>query len=136
MPEIRTSADLRDRYDEISALCRERPEPVFITEGGKDDLAVMSREVYGQLKLYGELYELIQEDVNNIHDGDARTPAEVIRNARGRLFARALKEFQDSMAGEAKKAGINTEEDAVRLVKEVRAEMAAEEAAKEADAGA
>ena len=46
MPSIRSSADLRNQYNEISTFCHEYDEPVFITKNGKGDLAVMSIEAY------------------------------------------------------------------------------------------
>ena len=49
MPNIRSSADLRNSYNEISTFCHEYAEPVFITKNGKGDLAVMSIEAYEQL---------------------------------------------------------------------------------------
>ena len=49
MPKIRSSADLRNNYNEISRFCHEYAEPVFITKNGKGDLAVMSIEAYEQL---------------------------------------------------------------------------------------
>jgi PHD/YefM family antitoxin component YafN of YafNO toxin-antitoxin module len=49
MPTIRKSADLRDNYGEISALCHNYREPIFITEDGKGDLAVMGIETYEEM---------------------------------------------------------------------------------------
>ncbi len=46
MPTIKSSADLRNNYNEISTFCHTYPEPVFITKNGKGDLAVMSIEAY------------------------------------------------------------------------------------------
>ena len=49
MPKIRSSADLRNNYNDISTFCHTYAEPVFITKNGKGDLAVMSivREASG-----------------------------------------------------------------------------------------
>ena len=49
MPAIKSSADLRNNYNEISTFCHNYPEPVFITKNGKGDLAVMSIETYEEL---------------------------------------------------------------------------------------
>ena len=49
MPAIKSSADLRNNYNEISSFCHSYPEPVFITKNGKGDLAVMSIEAYEEL---------------------------------------------------------------------------------------
>ena len=65
MPNIRPSADLRNNYNEISAFCHEYSEPVFITKNGKGDLAVMSIEVYEQLKGTLELYHLLEQGLED-----------------------------------------------------------------------
>lgn len=49
MPHIRSSADLRNNYNEISTFCHEHAEPVFITKNGRGDLAVMSIETYDSM---------------------------------------------------------------------------------------
>ena len=49
MPKIRSSADLRNNYNDISTFCHTYAEPVFITKNGKGDLAVMSIETYEEL---------------------------------------------------------------------------------------
>ena len=55
MPKIKSSADLRNNYNEISTFCHNYPEPVFITKNGKGDLAVMSIEAYEDLTSRFEL---------------------------------------------------------------------------------
>jgi len=49
MPTIRPSADLRNKYSEISSFCHKSLEPVYITKNGKGDLVVMSIEAYDKL---------------------------------------------------------------------------------------
>ena len=61
MPTIKSSADLRNNYNEISTYCHNYPEPVFITKNGKGDLAVMSIEAYEELTSRFELYSQIKE---------------------------------------------------------------------------
>ena len=65
MPNIRSSADLRNKYNEISLLCHKYQEPVFITKNGKGDLAVMSIEAYEKkeqmLKLKAKIAEAENE---------------------------------------------------------------------------
>ena len=60
MPTIKSSADLRNNYNEISTYCHNYPEPVFITKNGKGDLAVMSIEAYEELTSRFELYSQIK----------------------------------------------------------------------------
>jgi len=61
MPNIRSSTQLRNNYNEISTFCRESREPVFITKNGQGDLAVMSIEEYNALSGRIELYSLLDE---------------------------------------------------------------------------
>lgn len=84
MPNIRSSADLRNSYNDISEFCHTYPEPVFITKNGKGDLAVMSIETYEQLIGRFELYGLIQEGLSDIQNGNTRPFSEAISDLRNR----------------------------------------------------
>ena len=72
MPTIRSSADLRNSYNDISTFCHQYGEPVFITKNGKGDLAVMSIEAYEQLLGRFELYGLVQKGLDDIQSGNTR----------------------------------------------------------------
>ncbi|MCL2812523.1 MAG: type II toxin-antitoxin system Phd/YefM family antitoxin [Clostridia bacterium] len=61
MPNIRPSAYLRNNYNEISAFCHSKMEPVFITKNGHGDLAVMSIEAYEKFCGRYELHHLLNE---------------------------------------------------------------------------
>ena len=69
MPNIRPSADLRNKYNEISEFCHEHSEPVFITKNGKGDLAVLSIETYERLIGKFELYSLLNEGLKAESEG-------------------------------------------------------------------
>ena len=84
MPTIRSSADLRNGYNEISSFCHQYGEPVFITKNGKGDLAVMSIEAYEQMLGRFELYGLLQEGMGDIHDGKTRPFAEAMAEMKAR----------------------------------------------------
>lgn len=84
MPTIKSSADLRNNYNEISTLCHNYAEPVFITKNGKGDLAVMSIESYEELNSRFELYGLIKEGMDDIADGNTRPFSEAISSIRNR----------------------------------------------------
>lgn len=84
MPNIRSSADLRNSYNDISEFCHTYPEPVFITKNGKGDLAVMSIETYERLIGRFELYGLIQEGLSDIQNGNTRPFSEAITRIRNR----------------------------------------------------
>ena len=84
MPNIRSSADLRNSYNDISEFCHTYSEPVFITKNGKGDLAVMSIETYEQLVGRFELYGILQEGLDDIKNGDTRPLSEAISDLRKR----------------------------------------------------
>lgn len=84
MPTIRSSADLRNSYNEISTFCHNYSEPVFITKNGKGDLAVMSIEAYENLVGKFELYGLVQEGLTDIAEGKTRPFSEAISDIRSR----------------------------------------------------
>ena len=84
MPMIRSSADLRNGYNEISALCHEYGEPVFITRNGKGDLAVMSIESYEQLLGRFELYSALEEGMNDVKTGNTRPFSDAFADLRAR----------------------------------------------------
>lgn len=85
MPSIKSSTDLRNNYNEISAFCHQNPEPVFITKNGQGDLAVMSIETYEMLSGKIELYRLLDEGEEAIRQGRKRPLAEVMSEIRSEL---------------------------------------------------
>ena len=49
MPLIKSCADLRNNYNEISRICHETKEPIYITGNGTNDLVILSGEAYENL---------------------------------------------------------------------------------------
>ena len=84
MPIIKSSADLRNDYNGISNLCHQYSEPVFITKNGKGDLTVISIETYEQLIGKLELYQLIQEGMDDVQSGNIRLFADAMKDIRAR----------------------------------------------------
>ena len=84
MPNIRSSADLRNSYNEISTFCHQYGEPVFITKNGKGDLAVLSIEAYEQLLGRFELYGQLQKGMEDIQSGNTRPFSEALADIRAR----------------------------------------------------
>lgn len=82
MPTIRSSADLRNGYNEISNFCHQHREPVFITRNGKGDLAVMSIEAYEELLGRFELYSRIQEGIEDVQERNTRPFSEAMADIR------------------------------------------------------
>ncbi len=84
MPIIKSSADLRNNYNEISTFCHNYIEPVFITKNGKGDLAVMSIEAYEKMVSRFELYSQIKDGMNDVASGNTRSLSEAIADIRKR----------------------------------------------------
>jgi prevent-host-death family protein len=84
MPAIRPSADLRNKYNEISEFCHQYSEPVFITKNGKGDLAVLSIEAYDRLCGKFELYRLLEEGLADERNGNLLSVSEVFDDLRAR----------------------------------------------------
>ena len=82
MPNIKSSTDLRNNYNEISAFCRESREPVFITKNGQGDLAIMSIETYEALSGKLELYHLLDEGRAAVKAGKKRPLSEVMKDIK------------------------------------------------------
>lgn len=82
MPNIKSSTDLRNNYNDISTFCHESREPVFITKNGQGDLAVMSIETYETLSGKLELYRLLDEGRAAVKAGKKRSLKEVIKDIK------------------------------------------------------
>lgn len=70
MPTIRPISALRNKTPEISRLCHETGQPVFITRNGEDDLVVMSMAAYERQVARLELYRLLDEAEADERAGD------------------------------------------------------------------
>lgn len=58
MALIRPCADLRNNYNEISRICHETNQPMYITRNGTNDLVILSDEAYDNIiKLKDETEE-------------------------------------------------------------------------------
>ena len=84
MPTIKSSADLRNHYNDISEFCHTYAEPVFITKNGKGDLAVMSIEVYEQMMGRLELYNKLQAGLEDVREGRTVPAEDVMSEIRKR----------------------------------------------------
>ena len=85
MPTIRPSADLRNRYNEISEFCHKYTEPVFITRNGSGDLAVMSIETYEMLVGKSELYKKIDEGLDDLEKNERMDAGLVFSNLKNKF---------------------------------------------------
>jgi PHD/YefM family antitoxin component YafN of YafNO toxin-antitoxin module len=70
MPAIRNSADLQNNLNEIREFCQNYREPIFLTNNGQGELAVMSIDVYEELVGKLELYHALQRGLDQINNGE------------------------------------------------------------------
>ena len=80
MPVIRKSADLINNFNEIREFCHNYREPIFLTNDGQGELAVMSIETYEEIAGTNELYGVIQKGIEDIENSRTLTEKEVLRN--------------------------------------------------------
>ncbi|HEX9736294.1 MAG TPA: type II toxin-antitoxin system Phd/YefM family antitoxin [Thermoanaerobaculia bacterium] len=79
MPLSRPLTDLRDQVHEISRICHESGEPVFLTYEGKEDLVVISLEAYERDQARLELYRLLDEAEEDVRNGDRGVSVATLR---------------------------------------------------------
>lgn len=62
---IRPSASIRQNYNEISKLCKQTGEPVYLTKNGEGDLVIMDIEAFTKKEKMLQLREqllAVEED--------------------------------------------------------------------------
>lgn len=85
MPVIRASADLRNKYSEISSYCHTTNQPVFITKNGQGDLAVMSIAQYDKLLEKINLYSKLAEGIKDVQEGRSQSFDSAMSDIRNEL---------------------------------------------------
>lgn len=81
---IKPSTALRNEYNTISDLCKEKQEPVFLTKNGEGDLVVMSIEAYQFREEMLDLREkLLTAEANRLAGAKTYTVSEVSERLRG-----------------------------------------------------
>ncbi len=80
---IKPSAMIRQNYNEISKLCKDTKEPVFLTKNGEGDLVVMDIATYDQrekqLELRERLVEIEEMRRSGVPDKPARKLGQELR---------------------------------------------------------
>ncbi|MCR5422942.1 MAG: type II toxin-antitoxin system Phd/YefM family antitoxin [Bacilli bacterium] len=85
MKNIRPSAELRNKYNEISNLCKETREPVFITVNGHGDTVIMNLEDYNQMVSELELLKMLAESENDAINGRVKSFSDSLADIRKKL---------------------------------------------------
>jgi prevent-host-death family protein len=70
MPVIKPISDLRNRAKELSRLCHDSGEPIFITRNGEGDMVLMSLAAFERLQAQLDLYRRLDEAEADVAAGD------------------------------------------------------------------
>lgn len=85
---IRPSADLRNKYNEISKQCKETREAIIITVNGRGDTAILGLQDYKQMKAELELLRTLAEAEDDVQKGRIGSMQESFDDLRKSLVAR------------------------------------------------
>ena len=88
MAVIRPISDLRNNANEISKICHNERQPIFITKNGVGDMVVMSMEAYERMETLLNLYSKLAE-----------AEAEITNGASGEDFFKVAKELRGKVHG-------------------------------------
>ena len=69
MPQIIPIRDLKNT-SEISDICHNTTEPIFVTKNGYGDMVIMSIETYERKMYMNDIYNKLQAAEQSISDGN------------------------------------------------------------------
>ena len=81
MPQIIPIRDLK-KTSELSNLCRNTKEPVFITKNGYGDMVIMSMETYERSMFLSDVYQKLEQGEKSIEAGDTMDAFDSLREVR------------------------------------------------------
>ena len=79
MPVIKPISDFRNKARELSAICHDSGEPIFITKNGEGDMVLMSLAAYERLQAQLALYQQLDEAEADVRAGDRGASVAAIR---------------------------------------------------------
>ena len=82
---IRPSADLRNKYNELSKLTREQRSPIAITVNGREDTVLINHALYVQQMEELELLRDLAAAEQDFENGRFDTSEDVINKLRSEL---------------------------------------------------
>ncbi len=83
---IRPSTSLRNEYNDISRMCKEKQEPVYITKNGEGDLVVMDIEAFERREKLLDLRErLLESERQRLTGARTYTPDEFEERMKARI---------------------------------------------------
>ncbi len=85
MENIRPSAELRNKYNEISNLCKETREPVYITVNGHGDTVILTLEKFNQMQAELELFKMLSESEDDVRNNRVKPFTDTFSDIRKKL---------------------------------------------------
>lgn len=83
MPQIIPIKDLK-KTSEISEMCHNTNEPVFITKNGYGDMVIMSMEVYEETMKKLDIYRNIEISEEQVKNGQVKDVKKSLENMRAK----------------------------------------------------
>lgn len=91
MIHIKPSAAIRNNYNEISQLCKETGEPVYLTKNGEGDIVVMDIKAFSKRESMLKLREMLVEAEESRIRGDKSYTIDEVSN----MMKKAINEVLD-----------------------------------------
>ncbi|HAS91048.1 MAG TPA: prevent-host-death protein [Clostridiales bacterium] len=88
---IKPSAAIRNNYNEISQLCKETEQPVYLTKNGEGDLVVMDIKSFSKRESMLKLREMLVEAEESRIRGDKSYTIEEVSD----MMKKAIKEVSN-----------------------------------------
>lgn len=85
---IKSSADIRQRYNEVERLCKETQEPVYLTKNGQGNLVVMDIQAFEKRERMLELKEKLIDVERNRTSGKKTYSLEELSNYLDQIIER------------------------------------------------
>lgn len=78
MPQIIPIKDLK-KTSELSQMCKDSPEPIYITKNGYGDMVIMSMELYEQKMFQLDAYAKLAAAEEQVQSGNVHDAKESLR---------------------------------------------------------
>jgi len=84
MPKIIPIRDLKNT-SEISQMCHEAAEPIYVTKNGYGDLVIMSLHLYEQKMFMQDVYAKLAEAEKDVAAGKTHDASESLTRSRQKI---------------------------------------------------
>lgn len=83
MPNIIPIRDLKNT-GEISKLCHETNEPIYVTKNGYGDMVIMSIKTFEEGLFMNEVFKKLEESEKDVASGRTKNAKESLKHIRGK----------------------------------------------------